>query len=500
MRRIPATMVSQHPDHVSTPYWHSDAFIKTSEETYECFLSFSELGASEYKWDWEGKLVDESVIERLFHNHSEYFKHHPLGEEKFLTFRLPNPRVETEFRFGRALMVIKSASALASRIGYHNPPLFEVILPMTESAAEIISVQEAFHELGNLKHQWYRLGQSIDAIEVIPLFEHVDVIVESDRILERYLALHKKMFGFTPTYLRPYLARSDPALNAGLAPTVLAIKIALSRFRKFEEKHEIPLYPILGSACLPFRGGLTPESVDDFVNEYQGVRTALLQSAFRYDYPKPKVIEAIRQLEDILPQRVATTLSQAEEIQITDTIDLFEKPYRKTVEQIASLINEVARFIPKRRERVQHVGLFGYSRGIGEVKLPRAIEFTAALYSLGIPPELIGTGRGLIAARKEKLIPAVEQTYKNIKTDLLRAGAFFNRDNLEDLAISHSCWKDVKEDVLAIEEYLGRELGPTSENERKHATLTKQILRFIKNRKDPTQFVEAAAICRRSLG
>lgn len=187
-------------------------------------------------------------------------------------------------------------------------------------------------------------------------------------------------------------------------------------------------------------------------------------------------------------------------MQIEKAIDLFKKPYRKTVEQIAPLINDVARFIPKRRERVQHVGLFGYSRGIGEVKLPRAIEFTAALYSLGIPPELIGTGRGLRAAQKEKLTPAVVQTYKNIKTDLLRAGAFFNRDNLEDLAISHSYWKDVKEDVRAIEEYLGRELGPVSQSEKEHATLTKQILRFIKNGKDPIEFVEATAICRRSLG
>ena len=58
-------MISQHPDHASKPYWLEEEFIGTHNESKECFLSFSELGSSEYKWDWEGKLVDESVMERL---------------------------------------------------------------------------------------------------------------------------------------------------------------------------------------------------------------------------------------------------------------------------------------------------------------------------------------------------------------------------------------------------------------------------------------------------
>ena len=42
-----------------------------------------------------------------------------------------------------------------------------------------------------------------------------------------------------------------------------------------------------------------------------------------------------------------------------------------------------------------HVGLFGYGRslgGVGGVTLPRAIGFTASLYSIGVPPELLGLG------------------------------------------------------------------------------------------------------------
>jgi phosphoenolpyruvate carboxylase len=37
-----------------------------------------------------------------------------------------------------------------------------------------------------------------------------------------------------------------------------------------------------------------------------------------------------------------------------------------------------------------HVGLFGYNRASAGVTLPRAIPFCASLYSLGLPPEIIG--------------------------------------------------------------------------------------------------------------
>ncbi len=494
-------MASQHPDHANVPYWHNKAFITVQHEHKECYLAFSDLGIEEYKWDWEGKLVDESVMERLLGEYFQYFKDNPIGQKKFLTFRLPNPKAETEFRLARAFVNILSAAGLAKKVGIHSPPFFEVILPMTESAEELIAIQEAFREISDLKHILYRFDETtLKNIEVIPLFEQVNTIIHSDEIIKKYLEDYKKSFGERPTYLRPYIARSDPALNSGMVPTVLAIKIALSRYKKFSLKHKIPLYTIIGTASLPFRGGLTPYTVKEFVKEYSGIKTALIQSAFRYDYDKDVVKRAIAELNRLLPKSAANEISQNDEKVLIALIPFFEDGYKSVVEGIAPLINKVAAALPKRRERVQHIGLFGYSRGVGKVQLPRAIGFTAALYSLGIPPELLGTGRGIRKARENKNIKLLEKHYLFFRPMLLQIGRYVNKENIEKLRKKYPVLREVQDDIEAIESYLGGKVGPQTLEEKEHHILTSKILEHLEKGKDITELLTRAALLRRSLG
>ncbi len=501
-RKIPATMATQHPDHAARPFWHKDIFIPAVEEARELFLSFSDLGISEYKWDWEGKLVDESVLERLMAQYFDYFKKNKLGWDKFLTFRLPNPKVETEFRLGRALMGIASSAALAKQVGIHSPPLFEVILPMTESAEEMLAIQEAFKEIAHLKHPLNRFEKDIlSHIMMVPLFEQVSTIINSHKILEKYLRDHKKIFGFAPAYMRPYVARSDPALNSGIVPTVIAIKIALSRYKKFERKHKLPMFPVIGCGCLPFRGGLYPLRPERFINEYKGIRTVTIQSAFRYDYPKQTVIKAIKALEKGLPKNQPVVMTDSEEEKLVQAIKPFEAAYKNTVEGLAPVINKLATFIPRRRERVQHIGLFGYSRGTGKVSLPRAISFTAILYSLGVPPELIGTGRGLAAARRAGTLPLIEKHYTNLRHDLYFAGKFLYKPGLANLAKKSKAWKNILEDVEEIENYLGKPLAPKYLNEQEHQLISARIHKNLNSSKETLgKLIEQSAVLRKSMG
>lgn len=493
-------MATQHPDHAGIPYWHSGAFIATQHESLEVYLSYSELGIQEYKWDWEGKLVDESILERLFSNYFGYFKKNPLGVETFLTFRLPNPKVETEFRIGRAFMNLASAASEAKHFNLPSPPLFEVILPMTTSAEEMINIQEGYQQMHKLTHPLYRLSGILTNPRIIPLFEDIPTIISADKILEKYLAIYEKKFKKLPPYMRPYVARSDPALNFGIIPTVLAIKIALSRFAKLERKTNIPMYPIIGAATLPFRGGLNPKNAKKFISEYQGIKTTTIQSAFRYDFDQATVKKAILTLNKSLPKSKASEIPGDEEKAILKIIPFFEKAYKEVIEEVGKTINKVAEFIPKRRERVQHTGLYGYSRGIGKVKLPRAITFTASFYSLGVPPELIGSGRGLLWAKESGNLNVIKKYYKYLKEDLEEAGKYLNKNNLYLLSKESKVWGYVLEDVKNIEEILNLTLGPKNPDEYKHQDLTKKILLSLKNAKNPAKYILKAALLRKSLG
>ncbi|MBI4226625.1 phosphoenolpyruvate carboxylase [Candidatus Roizmanbacteria bacterium] len=500
MRKIPSSMATQHPDNASSPYWQKNAFISAAAEIKESYLCFSELDIDEYNWDWEGKFVDEAVVDRLLHEYFDYFSKFPLGKEKYLTFRIPNPKVEKQYRLARSFMVAITNSQLMQSMGFKDHPIFEMILPLTETAEDIIYIQEAFRQLVNIDHPLLKMKDSIQHIEIIPLIEQVERIFNSGELIRKYIRLHKKVFGKMPSYLRPYLARSDHALNSGLVPTMLAIKVALSEFEKIEKEVDIKLYPMLGTGSLPFRGSVAPDTIDQAIEEYAGVSTLAVQSGFRYDYPKSLVIKAIQKLKKKLFRTKAKVLRDNEVELTKKVIPLFERPYKQTVEKLAPLINSWSHEFPKRRERMQHIGLFGYSRGVGSAKLPRAIPFTGFLYSIGLPPEIIGTGRGIRKAKKEKIWQEISHVYKYFRKDIIQAGCFLNKENVEKLAKEMDVLKDIKEDIKALEDALEVELGPKNALHLEHHKLAKKIWLSFKNKKKFSDLITRGGVIRKSLG
>jgi len=501
MRKIPATMATQHPDNASAAYWNGKKFINTLDEIEECYRMFDELKCTEYMWDWEGKFVDEAVVEKLFQKYQAFFSKKRLGKDVFLTFRIPNIDEESGFRLARAYMSILTADDLAHEIGFHAPPIFEVILPMTKNATQLLNVKKTFHEVERFKKQAFktkRIGEH--EFHVIPLFEGVEDLCNVDKVLSEYIEGCKTEFGKKPPYLRPFIARSDPALNAGLIPAVLSNKIALQKFYEVGEKFGVTMYPIIGPGALPFRGGVNPETIKETIKEYSGVRTITIQSGFRYDYPLPDVKKAIQYIEKTLPILKFTHLSKKEISDIHKINKIFGDYYKESIENAATIINQVAGKIPGRRERMLHIGLFGYSRGVGKVSLPRAIGFTAAMYSIGVPPEFIGSGRGIRDAMKNGTLKTIEKHYLNLRADFIHAGKYLNKENLSELAKQNPVFKDIERDVQEMENYLGVELGPIKTKHFIYRNLVSSIYLHLKEKEDFSDELEKAASIRKSLG
>ena len=430
MPKIPRCMNTQHPDNVRIPFFVEESIIDKEHEVIEAYYAFSHLGCDEQMWDCEGKEVDNYVVKKLLMKYESFFKEKILGQDIFLTLRVPNPTVEQ----AEAKILIETLESMprsydAAKLFYEKdiPPIFEVILPMCTSYKSleriysyyknfVVGKQNMPFKEGDITiKEW--IGEfKPERVNVIPLFEDLDRMLNPQKILKEFL--RDKDF----EYQRVFLARSDPAMNYGMITALLSNKIALWKLQKLGRERDIDIYPIIGVGSVPFRGNLSPANVERILQEYPSVQTYTVQSAFKYDNPVEDVIEAI---EKIKSHKIGQTVKVVEKTALK-IIRKYTAEYQAIIKEMAPLINEVSKYVPSRRERKLHIGLFGYAREMQGITLPRAIQFTAALYSIGLPPEIFGLG----SLSKED-IDFLREVYIYFEEDLQDALRYLNRDSLK---------------------------------------------------------------------
>jgi phosphoenolpyruvate carboxylase len=327
----------------------------------------------------------------------------------------------------------------------------------------------------------------------------------------------KRIFGIEVGYVRPFTARSDPAMDSGLVTADLFAIGAASECERFSRESDVPTYPIIGAGSCTFRGGLAPDRVEPFLHKYPGYRTATVQSAFRYDYPDDVVRAGIDCLAQRLPDNEARVLDDVEMAFIYELMAIFSRPYKAAVTRqedgripIAETVVEIAdRFIPSNRERAGHVGTFGYGRELDNsaVNLPRAIKYCAAFMTLGVPPELIGMHEGLNETRARGLMSVMERLLPHLRDDLTKALRYVDVEVLERLACRSEAWASIRADVTAAAEYTGEQPGPRSADETRHLNYTRNFAGLYQSfdgdpemAEEMTQEAVKAAVRRRYLG
>lgn len=495
-RKIPRTMSTQHPDNANIPFFSNNPVLQGEDEIKEAYYAFSYLGVGEVMWDVEGKETDEFVIRKLVSDYPEFFKSNILGKDIFITLRVPNPNYEK----AEGKLLIETLESIprsydTAQVFYKDPsvvPIFEVIVPM----ADIETVNRVYYYYKNIVvgkedkifcdtnpnlklKDW--IGEfNPKKINVIPLFEDIDEILKSHETLKNFLK--DKIDEIE--YQRVFLARSDPAMNDSSLSVVIAIKLALENLYKLQESIKIPIYPILGCGTAPFRGNFSPKTYRFVIDNYPSIATFTIQSAFKYDFPVKDVQRAIENI-NLTPIKTPDFLNSKD--RLIAIMKKVSSAYKRQLLEIANLVNNLAIFVPKRRARKIHVGLFGYSRQTDEgITLPRVISFCASLYSIGLPPDILG-----ISALTNEDMKYVEMVFPRFKEKMSEILSMWNEEVLD--LIPASIRSEIKESIKMFN------FTPNKD----HLEFSKDLAKRIKENKLDTKITDlivASAKVRNFLG
>lgn len=449
--KIPATMATQHPDSASR-------YVSIQEEADEalaCLLPApAGLGIEEIMVDFEGKMTPYHQTAEIAHK--LLAKGYIPGEHIFITPRISSATEETIFRQLMALMSIIEADHEILKLAGKGS-IKEIILPMVKGADDLLNLKNKISDILDLAHKEFGLSKDPDSIQVIPLVETIPTMLNFGNLYKDYYSrLSDKS---KPKDQRFMVGRSDSALSFGLIPSVMATKIMIQQAFSAGEELGVQFHPIMGGGALPFRGHISPDNNKFLLDDFPGVRTVTIQSGLRYDHDRKEVTEFVDKLKKRLATASFTELSSGELDFAHNALGVFSSSYINDIRKITPLIIGISDLLPRQRDRLTRKSGIAYSRSSISAKellpyfksstmrdiltntpefeygeLPRAITFTGALYSTGLPPEFLGLGKGLRSLIKEfgkNAAADLFHVYKGMKADLTKASAYLNLDIAE---------------------------------------------------------------------
>ncbi len=364
MREPPLLMATQHPD--------STVKVSVQEEVGEAIQAYTLFGCDEVMVDYEGKLTPYAQPKEIVCKAVELGL--PVGEKFFLTPRLPNPTLEEWERTMLSLEAALLANYYSRRLAGADAVKW-VVLPMVEDVDTARLVRRVLER----KTAVYReeLETPSPPAQLVPLLEDIRALLEAERYAKAVAAGGE---------VRVFLGKSDAAVKSGHVASSLALAYALSELDRLEREEGVKAYPILGMGAPPLRGGLNNSSLAQIeARQYSGYWTATVQSAARYDATYGeflKVREAVKSGASGKPREVGP--------EAVELARRAESSYRALVARYLEAVGRVAQHVPQTRERVPWRE-YGRALKLDDrlLSVPRAIVFTAAWYTLGVPPTLL---------------------------------------------------------------------------------------------------------------
>ncbi len=422
-------MATQSPDSAS-------AYVSFAEEVEEAvsFLTPAEEGGygfDELVIDFKGKLTPESQITSVVAS--------LLKKRVIQSLRVKvTPKMPGEDAIGlrRTAILHSIIEANYSACQHINENVIdEVIHPVGRDVRSLVRVEANFNIIKNHVVEVSSKPVNVGDVHFIPLLEELQSILNADNISSSYLNACATMLPRECERLRIYLARENVSAKFGMVSSTLALRLSLSRLNKVSEETSVPIYPILECSPLPLKGNLNYEYRDFFLKTYGGVATIAVPPSFVYDAGGKRSSEVIKSFKDALQSGHPSVFSSDEEKEILELITFFAFEYTQTVCKVADLLNMLASLIPERREAEMNESLKVNPKeelqplksdlkiSLDPFTLPPPVKYTALMYSLGIPPELIGVGRALrkLENKRKNIAEKLFEYYPSFEVDISSA-------------------------------------------------------------------------------
>jgi len=470
MQKIPVAMATQHPDSASK-------HIPTREEVDESILAFDRekgFNCDEYLVDYMGKLTPYHQIGQIVQRIHEKTNLVP-GVDVFVTPRMVSSFEEEPFRQLMTMLAIVEGIHYCSE-NFNEQGIIEVV----QAAATVEALRNCkarCEDLLNLVGKHLNMKTEDMNIRIIPLFgglaEHLSI--------EQMLSFFIKDVNIKD-YMRVFIGKSEAALLYGHLASTLSCKLAITSCRMIEETQGVGVYPILGCGTLPFRGHMTLENAENFLREYQGVRTFTIQSGLRYDHGLEETRALIEKIK-IAVDRQPLEFDKDQISEIERMIFIFAKNYLLELSEIAEKASLIAEYIPDQRERLLNVEEVAYYRELRNVESilrlcpdkdvkksimgfaytafhrpPRWVKFVASTYTCGLPPEFIGLGSALREIKetmgRDSLERLLNEFYPSLDADVRFASKFLDRNPEHNILLTRRSSEGINEleKLLKLEE------------------------------------------------
>ncbi|WXG41844.1 MAG: phosphoenolpyruvate carboxylase [Candidatus Freyarchaeum deiterrae] len=472
--RIPATMATQ--DSSSATAYIS--FDKEIDEAIDCLSSKEEggVGAEELVIDFSEKMTPFQQIEKVVKRLMD--KGLTPSFNINITPSVPFGNYEHGFRRMAIFQKIIEVNYML-RNETNGGAIYEVILPLTEPPMELARIEMSFNILKNYILETIDAAAKLKDVQIIPNIKDLPSLLNTSNIISEYLKVYSSSRN-PLDYLRILLGRSDCAVHCGLVPSTLASKIAVSDLATIDEELSTHTFPILNAGSLPFRGFVNPENLDKILNDYSGIRTITIPSSIRHDIDRRDAQKMIFLLKDKLQSQKPQTFSKKDKSEIINIIGIFTANYYESLYEIL-LDTRIFELVPPRRDQptssqntnhqscqtmITQLAKMCTDKEVSKQLLKmenlkieppvEAIPFTATLYSIGLPPEFIGTGRGLNAVNewKSEALEKLLDVYCSSLKDSLKYASRFLCIDASQKVLPKRITEQVKEDLRQIKEFI----------------------------------------------